>query len=226
MVALTTTHASGFVAGVWPADPASALSGRTVTVEGSSVTVNVVSGPPVCTIGAAEYGTLAAAFAAVVPGAATTVALVGDITAQAYGVVAADAKIKLDLAGHTITGGDVLDAATGEAVGCVIKVLGELMIEDSSKGKTGRVVAVAPHASIACAPGAKLTITGGTFEGEILRDGATVEIYNGSFSGSADDFVLKDCLPDWYEYEYANGFWTVIALPMPNYYYLENWVVD
>lgn len=135
--------------------------------------------------------------------------------------VAADAKIKLDLAGHTITGGDVLDAATGEAVGCVIKVLGELMIEDSSKGKTGRVVAVAPHASIACAHGAKLTITGGTFEGEILRDGATVEIYNGSFSGSPDAFVLKDCLPDWYEYEYADGFWTVIELPMPNYYYLD-----
>lgn len=221
VVALTTTHASGSVAGVWTADPASALSGRTVTVEGSSVTVNVVSGPPVCTIGDAEYGTLADAFAAVVPGAETTIALVGDITAQAYGVVAADAKIKLDLAGHTITGGDVLDAATGEAVGCVIKVLGELMIVDSSRSKTGRVVAVAPHASIACAPGAKLTITGGTFEGEILRDGATVEIYNGSFSGSPDAFVLKDCLPDWYEYEYANGFWTVIELPMPNYYYLE-----
>ena len=128
VVALTTTHASGSVAGVWTADPASALSGRTVTVEGSSVTVNVVSGPPVCTIGDAAYGTLADAFAAVVPGAETTIALIGDITAQAYGVVAADAKIKLDLAGHTITGGDVLDAATGEAVGCVIKVLGELMI--------------------------------------------------------------------------------------------------
>ena len=221
VVALTTTHASGSVAGVWTADPASALSGRTVTVDGSSVTVNVISGPPICKIGEAEYGTLADAFAAVVPGAETTIALIGDITAQAYGVVAADAKIKLDLAGHTITGGDVLDAATGEAVGCVIKVLGELMIVDSSRSKTGRVVAVAPHASIACAPGAKLTITGGTFEGEILRDGATVEIYNGSFSGSADDFVLKDCLPDWYEYEYANGFWTVIELPMPNYYNLE-----
>lgn len=221
VVALTTTHASGFVAGVWTADPASALSGRTVTVEGSSVTVNVVSGPPVCTIGEAAYGTLADAFAAVVPGAETTIALIGDITAQAYGVVAVDAKIKLDLAGHTIMGGDVLDAATDEAVGCVIKVLGELMILDSSRSKTGRVVAVAPHASIACAPGAKLTITGGTFEGEILRDGATVEIYNGSFSGSPDAFVLKDCLPDWYEYEYADGFWTVIELPMPNYYYLE-----
>ena len=33
--------------------------------------------------------------------------------------------------------------------------------------------------------------------------------------------MLKDCLPDWYEYEYADGFWTVIELPMPNYYYLE-----
>ena len=221
VVALTTTHASGSVAGVWTADPASALSGRTVTVDGSSVTVNVISGPPVCEIGDAEYGTLADAFAAVVPGAETTIALIGDITAQAYGVVAADAKIKLDLAGHTITGGDVLDAATGEAVGCVIKVLGELMIVDSSRSKTGRVVAVEPHASIACAPGTKLTITGGTFDGEILRDGATVEIYNGSFSGSPDVFVLKDCLPDWYEYEYANGFWTVIELPMPNYYYLD-----
>lgn len=220
-VALQATYGSGYVAGLWSADPANALSGRMVTVDGTDVTVNVVSGPPVCKIGDAEYGTLADAFAAVVPGAETTIALIGDITAQAYGVVAADAKIKLDLAGHTITGGDVLDAATGEAVGCVIKVLGELMILDSSRSKTGRVVAVAPHASIACATGSKLTITGGTFDGEILRDGATVEIYNGSFSGSADDFVLKDCLPDWYEYEYANGFWTVIELPMPNYYYLE-----
>ncbi|MGN0827034.1 MAG: hypothetical protein ACI4QD_03780, partial [Kiritimatiellia bacterium] len=220
-VLLKTTHAAGYAAGVWTANPASALSGRTVTVTGGAVTVAVVSGPPVCTIGAAEYGTLADAFAAVVPGSETTIALVGDSTAQAYGVVAADATIKLDLAGHTITGGDLLDAATGEAVGCVIKVLGELMIMDSSSGKTGRIVAVEPAASIACVPGAKLTITGGTFDGEILRDGATVEIYNGSFSGSPDAFVLKDCLPDWYEYEYADGFWTVIELPQPNYYYLE-----
>ena len=105
--------------------------------ENSDGTYSVVPAPPVASIGSTDYYSLGDAFAAApTDGSSVTIQLKRSVS---YNVnkalkVNANQKIVLDLAGY-----EIIHNAPNAAVAATIENFGDLTINDSSTGKTGKI---------------------------------------------------------------------------------------
>ena len=224
VVTISATYKNGYGAGEWTSDPAEALNGQEVSVSGTAVTVNITSYRAVCKIGDTEYGSLTEAMASILGGQSGTIVLLADVLETAYGAVEESAEVVLDLAGHTLKGGDYIDIFNGGAIGSVIDVYGTLTIIDSSVGKTGKIesVDVANYSAVWCFEGSTLNIQAGTYVGDIglQKEGGTlakVSISGGSFtSNDGENFYLADYVAQDYKAAYAGGYWTVSSSSTPD----------
>lgn len=224
-VEVSATYEGGYARGNWRYDgEVTSASSFTVTSFGT-VVVASRGDSEVCKVDGLGHVSLDEAFASVRSGAAT-ITLSSDITSGAYGEVAEDASITLDLAGHTLKGGDFVVTSRGQTfvTGAVIDNWGSLTIIDSSAGKTGRIVASDPeqYVCVWTAGGSSLVIEGGTYDGEIL-DGtdprydaespAVISLAGGKYKpfGEAPTtaFYLADYVADGAHAAYGSGYWAV-----------------
>ena len=224
-VALAANYADGYGRGAWTFDgePTDEASFR-ITGSGT-VVVRSASVREVCEIGSVRYGSLDAAFAAVPYGGRATIKLLADIGSEAYGAVDMETEITLDLAGHTITGGDFKYAIGGVryTAGTVIDNFGKLRIVDTSAGRTGRVKVTDPSFPCIWTSGdSALAIEAGTYDG-LIEDGcvaaagerpAAIQLGGGSFkSPDGANFYLADAVVEGCSASYSGGYWVVSGSP-------------
>lgn len=228
-VALTAVYEAGYERGNWRYNGAvTSDSSFRVTTFGT-VVITARGNQQLCEADGRPYASLDEAFASVRPGDEETVTLLADIESGAYGEVLEGAKVTLDLAGHTIKGGDfvVTEGGFNYVTGAVIDNFGSLVIIDSSAGKTG-VIESADAEKYVCvwnAGLAELTVEAGIFKGEIvdgtdhryLEGPSAIVIAGGKYQPFGADktttFYLADYLAEGASANYASPYW-IVSMPM------------
>lgn len=228
-VTLAATYETGYERGNWRYNGAvTEESEFTITTFGT-VVIASRGNEQRAEIEGSSFVSLDEAFASVEPGETATITLSADIASGAYGEVAEGAVVTLDLAGHTIKGGDFVVTANGfnYVTGAVIDNFGSLTIIDSSAGKTGVIEATDTEKYVCVwnAGLAELTVEAGTFKGEIvdgtdhryLEGPSAIVLAGGKYQPFGADktttFYLADYLAEGASANYANPYW-IVSMPM------------